>query len=125
KPGPIVSASPVQLTEPEATRWATTLNSPLLRCCRRRIGGRIHSGRDFVIRVSQSSYVESHSKEPNLIPEGEQRLRRSRRPSRAPARQRGNTSGFPLIPRSLVRSEARRGSGSRCSGSGRSGAAGG
>ena len=37
--------------------------------------------------------VESLSRKPNLIPEGEQRLRRSR------TRDEREPSGFPLIPR--------------------------
>src|SRR2546426_1129885 len=71
----------------------------------RRIGGRVHPGRDFVSEVTQRCF-EWLSKNPNRIPEGEQARSRS-----DPADER-KPFGFPLISKKgpeLHRAPARNG----------------
>src|SRR5207245_8291964 len=79
---------------------------PVFLSHRRRFGGRLHAGRDFALTVSQASHRLAAQTNPNRMPEGEQRLRRSR------TRDERKPSGFPLIPKKgpgLHRTPARNG----------------
>src|SRR5207248_10879585 len=106
----MIAWPPSQLAPPEATLWATTLDwrsvwrSPAIHW---RPG---YAWPRLWLHGRRARIVEGFQSSPNLIPEGEQRLRRSR------TRDEREPSGFPLISRSWGRSEVRRGQENRYSG---------